>query len=231
MDRAWLAAELAAGRPYQEIAIEAGCHPTTVSYWARKYGIASMHAGTRSARGTIPREQLAALIEQGKSIRQIAAELDRAPTTIRHWMRKYGLQTARTARLEETEDARARGATRVEATCTRHGKTTFVRRADGAFRCLQCRRDAVSRRRRVVKEALVAAAGGRCALCGYDRSAAALQFHHADPITKAFGISHKGLTRRLEAALQEAEKCVLLCATCHAEVEAGVATLPEKLSI
>ena len=85
-------------------------------------------------------------------------------------------------------------------------------------------------KRRAVKETLVAAAGGACAICGYARSPAAHQFRHADPITKASGISHKGVPRRFEAALQEAEKCVLLCATCHAEVEAGVATLPEKLS-
>jgi hypothetical protein len=76
---------------------------------------------------------------------------------------------------------------------------------------------------------LVEAAGGCCALCGYGRSPAALQFHHVDPIKKAFGISYDGLTRSLKTARAEAEKCVLLCATCHAEVEAGVATLPEKL--
>jgi hypothetical protein len=81
-----------------------------------------------------------------------------------------------------------------------------------------------------VKDALVSAAGGCCVLCGYARSPAALQFHHLDPIQKEFAISTNGVTRALAKARVEAEKCVLLCATCHAEVEAGVATLPEKLS-
>jgi hypothetical protein len=145
-------------------------------------------------------------------------------------MRRHGVETARTRRLRETADARARGETRTEAVCPRHGRTTFTRSPSGAFRCLHCRNDAVSNRRRALKDRLVAAAGGACALCGYARSPAALQFHHEDPITKAFGISENGVTRTLEAALAEAAKCVLLCATCHAEVEAGVARLPEKLS-
>jgi hypothetical protein len=78
-----------------------------------------------------------------------------------------------------------------------------------------------------VKQRLIEAAGGRCVLCGYDRSPAALQFHHATPADKAFSIAQGGVTRSLDRALAEARKCVLLCATCHAEVEAGVATLPE----
>lgn len=176
------------------------------------------------------RDDLSALADRGLTVRQIAERLDRSPTTVRHWMRRYSIETPRTRRLRETANARAGGQMRVVATCPRHGRTEFTRSPTGAFRCLQCRNDAVSKRRRAVKNALVRAAGGACALCGYARSPAALQFHHEDPITKAFSISDRGVTRRLEAALQEAEKCVLLCATCHAEVEAGVARLPEKLS-
>jgi hypothetical protein len=39
-----------------------------------------------------------------------------------------------------------------------------------------------------VKEILVAEAGGSCLICGYDRYAGALQFHHLDPATKSFGL-------------------------------------------
>jgi hypothetical protein len=34
------------------------------------------------------------------------------------------------------------------------------------------------------------------------------------------------VTRALAKAREEAAKCVLLCANCHAEVEAGIAQLP-----
>ena len=83
--------------------------------------------------------------------------------------------------------------------------------------------------RRGVKLRLVAEAGGRCALCGYDRFSGALQFHHVDPETKRFGLAERGLTRSIEVVNAEARKCVLLCANCHAEVEAGFRTLPSGL--
>jgi 5-methylcytosine-specific restriction endonuclease McrA len=95
----------------------------------------------------------------------------------------------------------------------------------GYYRCGRCRGDRVSERRRRLKEVLVAEAGGRCQLCGYDRSVAALEFHHVDPATKAFGLAVGGLTRGLAACREEAAKCVLLCSNCHAEVEAGVQAL------
>jgi hypothetical protein len=83
----------------------------------------------------------------------------------------------------------------------------------------------VTARRRRVKAILVEDAGGACVLCGYDRTPAALQFHHLDPAAKRFHMSHAGVARSLAGARAEAAKCVLLCANCHAEVEAGVATL------
>jgi hypothetical protein len=63
-------------------------------------------------------------------------------------------------------------------------------------------------------------------LCGYAKSVVALQFHHVDPSAKRFALSREGVTRSLARAREEAAKCVLLCANCHAEVEAGLAQLP-----
>jgi 5-methylcytosine-specific restriction endonuclease McrA len=83
----------------------------------------------------------------------------------------------------------------------------------------------VSKRRRKVKAILVEEAGGQCGLCGYDRCAGALAFHHLDPRTKTFGLAEGGLARSLAEARAEAAKCILLCANCHAEVEAGLTRL------
>ena len=101
----------------------------------------------------------------------------------------------------------------------------FARDTNGTYRCVRCSSDAVARRRRKVKEILVAEAGGRCCVCGYDRCARALGFHHIDPLTKRFGLAEGGLARSLAASRAEVAKCVLLCANCHAEVEAGIAVL------
>ena len=86
-------------------------------------------------------------------------------------------------------------------------------------------RMAVDRRRRAIKAIVVKESGGACLICGYDRSVKALQFHHLDPSTKSFGLADGGLSRSLERVRAEAGKCVLLCANCHAEVEAGIATI------
>ena len=69
-------------------------------------------------------------------------------------------------------------------------------------------------------------AGGGCAICGYDRWAAALEFHHLDRRAKEFGVAAGGPTRALARSRREAEKCVLVCSNCHAEIEAGVTAVP-----
>jgi hypothetical protein len=58
----------------------------------------------------------------------------------------------------------------------------------------------------------------------------ALHFHHVDPAKKGFNLGERGLTRSLDRCRKEAEKCVLLCANCHAEVESGVVSVPVQLS-
>jgi 5-methylcytosine-specific restriction endonuclease McrA len=125
----------------------------------------------------------------------------------------------------QRQRALASGQQRIESLCPRHGQTTFIRRSAGGYRCASCRSEAVSRRRRRIKAVLVEEAGGSCAVCGYDRCVSALEFHHRVPAEKRFSLSHRGVARSLEKARAEASKCVLLCANCHAEVEAGIVAL------
>jgi hypothetical protein len=118
----------------------------------------------------------------------------------------------------------------VELDCKRHGRVKFRLEGRGYYRCTRCRAERVSAWRRRVKRTLVREAGGRCTLCGYDRCVAALQFHHLDPSEKAFMVSREGVTRSMAEARTEAEKCILLCANCHAEVEVGYRRLPDTLA-
>jgi predicted nucleic acid-binding Zn ribbon protein len=70
------------------------------------------------------------------------------------------------------------------------------------------------------KKALLLAKGGKCSRCGYAGCLRALTFHHRDPADKAFGLDVRSCGRRSpEALASEADKCDLLCANCHAEVE------------
>jgi hypothetical protein len=165
----------------------------------------------------VDRERLERYISDGLTVREIAAALNAHPRTIEGWLREYGLRTAQ-------HDAGVRSE-RCQRTCSRHGVTDFAERPDGGWRCLKCRSEAVTRRRRRVKEILVAESGGACVLCGYSRCVAALEFHHVDPMLKRFSVAARGVTRALQEAREEAKKCVLLCSNCHAEVEAGVRAL------
>ena len=89
----------------------------------------------------------------------------------------------------------------------------------------RCVGEAVTRRHQKVRAIVVAAAGGVCVVCGYSRCASALQFHHVDPATKLFDVNPSS-GKALANYLEEARKCVLVCATCHVEIEAGVTPCP-----
>lgn len=226
MDRAALESMLSDGLSLAEIGRRVGRHEATVSYWLRKYGLAANKRSIHAARGGLDRMQLEPLVEAGRSIAQIADEVGRSKATVRHWLTKYGLRTATrpgARRRDAAQRAWLAGETQAILFCARHGETDHVADGRGYFRCRRCRSERVIRRRHSIKATLVAEAGGRCAVCGYSRCLSALAFHHVEPSVKEFGISQRGVTRSLSRARTEAQKCVLLCANCHAEVEAGLA--------
>ena len=65
---------------------------------------------------------------------------------------------------------------------------------------------------------LVRARGGCCSKCGYNKNLAALIFHH-EGSDKEFKLDMRSLSNRTwDAVLAEAEKCILLCRNCHAEL-------------
>ena len=173
------------------------------------------------------RAQLQQLIDEGLTVREIAAREGCGPSTVRYWLVRHGLRTA----AAEQRELRRQGllAERVERVCATHGAQPFVLDTTGRYRCPRCRTEAVQRRRRRLKEIIVQEAGGACALCGYDAYVGALEFHHVDPEAKRFGLAQGGLTRSIEVLRVEASKCVLLCSNCHAEVEGGFRSLPCEL--
>jgi transposase len=233
MDREELDGLLSWGWTLEQIGRHFGTHASTVSYWVKKYGLSAVNTERHRARGGIERAVLEQLVERGLSITELAAELDRSKATVRHWLRRHDLQTLQGARRAQHRAA-VSGALAVGAEpprklamqCRVHGETTFVREGSGYYRCGKCRSESVVRHRRKLKDILLVEAGGRCAICGYDRDPRALEFHHLDPREKDFALSRRGVTRSLTALRAEAKKCVLLCSNCHAEVESGAVSLP-----
>jgi transposase len=217
MDRDLLEELLARGLSLAAIGRRVGRHEATVAYWVGKHGLLAANRAKHLPRGGISRDELRNLVDAGLSAGEIADRVGLSKTTVRHWLREYGMATQWAARRQ----ASSRGELQMDLYCPSHGLTKFVRRSKGGYRCAKCRSEAVSRRRRKVKLVLVEEAGGCCAVCGYDRCASALEFHHLVPSDKRFSLSHRGVARSLEKARAEAGKCALLCANCHAEVEAG----------
>jgi hypothetical protein len=229
MDAESLHAWVAEGLSLDEMGRRVGRHPSTVAYWLAKHGLSAPGRAKHAARGGIPREHLETLVATGMSIAQIAAAVDRSKATVRHWLIRYGLKTHGAAGRPQSELAKASkeaGLASVTMHCSRHGDTGFWLDGRGSYRCKRCRSDAVARRRRKVKATLVAEAGGACCICGYNRDMRALHFHHLEPSQKRHEINAKGVAIALEKLRVEAQKRVLLCSNCHAEVESGTARVP-----
>lgn len=82
----------------------------------------------------------------------------------------------------------------------------------------------IKRWRERAKRRLKEAFGSRCGICGYNRYTGSLVFHHIDSNEKDHEIN-AARTIAWGRLVVEARKCVLLCANCHGEVHAGLATI------
>lgn len=212
---------LAEGMSLEAIGKRVGKHESTVSHWMKKYGLEAARAEKHSAKGAPSKEEMERLLAAGLSLREVARRLDRSLATVRHWMKRYELKpNPRRKRGGEN------GPREMVSRCKHHGETGFVREGRGYYRCKRCRIERVSQRRRQIKRKLVEEAGGKCVICGYDRCQQVLQFHHLDPTLKEFHLGQNGVTRSLAKSRAEARKCILLCANCHGEVEAGIIAVP-----
>lgn len=105
--------------------------------------------------------------------------------------------------------------------CKKHGYAKHSERAEtNSYRCCKCASESVTKRKQKKKLMLVEEFGGKCSICGYGKCIAALQFHHLNPEVKEMALSstHNVSYERMRA---EAEKCILICANCHAEIHYG----------
>lgn len=83
--------------------------------------------------------------------------------------------------------------------------------------CRSCRSLKRRENSRKTKALAIEYKGGKCVDCSQVVHQAAFEFHHLDPSTKEKDPTHflndrVGLS---ESALEELDKCVLLCANCH----------------
>lgn len=86
--------------------------------------------------------------------------------------------------------------------------------------CYECMPDGIQLKRGDFLTKIKKLRGGKCERCGYNTTQKALEFHHLDPSKKDFTISNACF--KLENAINESKKCILLCANCHRELHAGI---------
>ncbi|KKQ98865.1 MAG: HNH endonuclease [Candidatus Woesebacteria bacterium GW2011_GWB1_39_12] len=142
-------------------------------------------------------DQLASLVEQGMSQRQIARETGYSQTNIKYWLNKFGLQTIHPNGQQKTINQ-----------CRFCG--VYVTRRKICWTC-QCTLKRMTNKIRAVRYK-----GGECVVCGWkgnDEQVAGFEFHHTGN-DKEFQVSdywHYGWNK----VKPELDKCKMLCSICH----------------
>ena len=106
----------------------------------------------------------------------------------------------------------------VECLCSACGRKYIYKRNKGhtLHRCNSCH----STKKRVkLKKDAVLLKGGKCIRCNYNRCLSALVFHHKDPAGKKITLANMDRFP-WQIVKEELDKCILLCANCHAEEHA-----------
>lgn len=131
---------------------------------------------------------------QGFSTYDIAKAENCGQTNVRHWLRKFGLNTK-----PKKDQFKLKNPQRQSSNPNNYGK--------------QKERAAIRKREAIRLK------GGKCSICGYCKNMGALEFHHRQPENKTFTLDARKLSNtNWESILIELEKCDLLCSNCHVEV-------------
>ena len=144
-----------------------------------------------------------------------------APRTVRHWLKQHGLRTPpRHYSLRGRAEAGDASCASAAAARLDDLRAASARRATAAGAATS---ESVAARRRRIKEILVAEAGGACLHLR-------LRTVHRRRCTSTTSIrprrpspsSREASPARSRRAREEAGKCVLLCANCHARSRRGL---------
>lgn len=160
------------------------------------------------------KEELLPHVERGETIRGIAKSFNLTHTTIFYWIKKHGIAT---------NNKRGPRNKTASSPCINHPNTSRVLSSNGSYVCPACRYEKLKGKRHRAKQALVSARGGRCERCGYSKYTEVMEFHHIDPSQKDFQLSSR-MSFAFDAIIKEAEKCMMLCPTCHREVHIELKT-------
>ncbi len=158
------------------------------------------------------RELLVGLIQENKSQREIAAQLDVSQTTVKYWLSVYKLKTQR------KQCNVSSGHSKVICGCGESNLDNFYRNQKGIYfkKCKRCFNQYRIQKFRESRKQIIDYKGGKCEVCGYNKCIAALTLHHTNP-SKKDPRWDKIRQWNLEKIKSELDTCELLCNRCHTE--------------
>jgi len=176
------------------------------------------------------KEKILSLREKGFSYRKIADELKCSKATISYHCQRNSLNDIGLKRLplinDEIINVRVYYKTHTQLETSKHFNisVTTVKRYVDKKRVLLTNEEKRKRNyahiktfRQRMKEKSVEYKGGKCIICGYDKSVYSLVFHHRNPKEKDFTIgSYTNIG--WDKVKKELDKCDLLCNNCHGEL-------------
>src|SRR5262245_23320543 len=118
MKREFLEQCLAQGMSLVPIRDLVGRAPSTLRYHLKKHGLKAVEHDVHAPKGRVEPDKLRQLISDGATVRKAALELGVGYTTVRHWIKRLGLSTARMDRLSASRAATEAGGTDVKLTCS-----------------------------------------------------------------------------------------------------------------
>lgn len=147
-------------------------------------------------------------IDRGLSTWKMADELNITQPAVRYWLKKYNLKTRKVMCDSE-------GCKYCPKCKTVKDRAEFYSSTKSSSYCKSCIVLNLAEKRQEAKKRAVEYLGGKCICCGYNKSLAALEFHHLDPGQK--DPDYYSLKTNFEKLKSELDKCALLCANCHRE--------------
>ena len=167
------------------------------------------------------------LVNQNKSSHAIAKELGISQTTVRYWLKKYNLKTKIKHSCYSYEsdniDTTKKKCPQCQEIKLINSENFYIRKQSGKPHawCKKCNDKIAYQRQKEIKQKAVDYKGGKCCVCGYNRYAGALEFHHLDAQTKDYNISDLK-SYSMNKIKSELDKCILVCRNCHAEIHGKV---------
>ena len=174
------------------------------------------------------KEELEVLINDGKSLNQISKETGKSLTTIRYWVKKYGLKSnhVQFKYLEKKPVGSERTCPKCKLILP--SENFYKRRGieHSSVYCKICTGEQTLSRMQKLKRTMVDYKGGSCVICGYNTYMGALEFHHLDPKQKDFNLAHMKKYTFDDKVKKELDKCILVCSNCHRELHAKMVIPP-----